>query len=268
MSEHLQQNWFVRRGGEVRGPFPAGLVSRYILLGRIDASDEVSSDRQTWLPVAQVPGLVPEVMLDAVAHPDDEALRAHLEAAKRWADEQRAKHESATAAPAPRSAARGYLVVLAIVAAVAAIPFLLPEREIVAAPDCDAPAAPGVVWRECRLGGARLANADLAGADLRGAMLAGGVLRAANLKGADLSYANLELTLARGANLASAQLKGANLRNANLAGAILVGADLSYADLTDTVLDDADLSGARLDHAIVGPDRVCLPDSVGGCRTP
>ncbi len=55
-----------------------------------------------------------------------------------------------------------------------------------AAPDCSAPAAPGVDWSGCDLSGANLNFASLAGADLSGVNLTD-----ANVFRADLSGANL-----------------------------------------------------------------------------
>ncbi len=280
------QNWYVRRGKEVKGPFPAGLISRYILLDRISERDEVSHDRQEWQRINQVPELVPEVIRIARANPGDEDAQQHLAAARRWADERHdAKGEppqgserrsggTAVFVHATRDgdagahsliSRRDYMVVALILVALVAIPFLVPSGSKPSDPQCEAPPAPGINWSNCRLEGRQYPNADLAGATLRNANLTGTVLRAANLAAADLSYANLTLANLRGANLRQANLKGATLRNTDLSNANLENADLSYADLSTVDLSSTVLSGAKLDYAVWGGGVVCMPGSVGEC---
>jgi hypothetical protein len=58
----LSVQWYSRRDGVVRGPFSSENVTRYILLGRIRHSDELSIDRQIWLEAEQVSGVMPDVM--------------------------------------------------------------------------------------------------------------------------------------------------------------------------------------------------------------
>ena len=40
--QEANAGWFTRREGVIRGPFPAGEITRYILLGRIRLDDELS----------------------------------------------------------------------------------------------------------------------------------------------------------------------------------------------------------------------------------
>lgn len=266
MKEHVEQKWFVRQRGEVRGPFPAGLVSRYVLLGRLQEHDQVSTDKSRWVRIAEVPELIPEVMRDVEAHPDDPEALEHLEAAKRWADELRAPHPIEPVRTLPAKGWRAYLPIVVIIAVVFAVPFLMPTTGKVSEPQCDAPPGPGIIWRDCLLAGSDLANADLHGAVLRSADLRASILRAANLAGADLAYVDLNLANLRGANLRGADLVGANLRGADLSKAALSGANLAYADLTGADLTGADLTDARLDHAVWAEGVICLPGSVGECR--
>ena len=70
------QLWYTRRDKEIRGPFPPGLVTRYILLGRILESDELSNDQISWQQVSSFPYLIPpEMKLDLSLPENNEKLR-------------------------------------------------------------------------------------------------------------------------------------------------------------------------------------------------
>lgn len=56
-TEHLM--WYTRRDGKVRGPYSAGHVTRYILLGRIRVTDELSDDRSSWRPLTECREFLP-----------------------------------------------------------------------------------------------------------------------------------------------------------------------------------------------------------------
>lgn len=85
MTASTEQFWFTRRAGQVRGPYPAADISRYLLLGRLRESDEISPDRHDWRRLADHPELIPEV----VQEPDSETGRRRLAAARRRDDERR-----------------------------------------------------------------------------------------------------------------------------------------------------------------------------------
>ena len=55
-----KQLWYTRREKQIRGPFPAGQITRDILLGRILQTDELSADQISWQPVTDLPELIPE----------------------------------------------------------------------------------------------------------------------------------------------------------------------------------------------------------------
>lgn len=46
------RRWFLRMEGKVRGPFTLAQLQSLQQAGRVRAQDEVSSDKQTWAPVA------------------------------------------------------------------------------------------------------------------------------------------------------------------------------------------------------------------------
>ena len=190
-----QYLWYVRRGGEIRGPFAAGLVSRHILLGRISLDDELSQDRETWATVSALPELIPEAMR---ADPHDSLARERLHAARRWADERLRERRGANdivpegvsrrsgdrrqqepaevvqhrAAKAGRDVGQearfngkwAAIVIGGIVLFVAGLLYLSQPASENAAWDCTVSARPGVNWSDCRMEGVHLDKADLTGA--------------------------------------------------------------------------------------------------------
>lgn len=88
-----KQLWYTRRDKEIRGPFPAGLVTRYILLGRITEKDELSVDQVSWQRINDVPDLIPEEMkLDLSIPENQEKLRiARMREDEREVKDRRSK---------------------------------------------------------------------------------------------------------------------------------------------------------------------------------
>ncbi len=287
--------WYTRRGTVVQGPFPAGLIRRYAILGRVRMSDELSQDLETWSPLECLPELIPDFMR---AGDDDIRMQRRLLAAKRWEDERRQlerRDESEALqderrgdndrrlgdddGPPPRLPARGVNVpdfpqrhrraliagLLAVV--IATVVFLYQSRhdEIVDGADCSQSPRPEVNWNNCAMEGRNLNGADLASAHMSSMALSRANLGSARLRDADLSFSNLSVASLRAADLASARLTGASLRAADLSGANLENSDLSYADLRNASLEGARLTGARLDNAMWIDGSECLPGSVGAC---
>ena len=291
--------WFLRKDGEVRGPFPAGLLSRYLLLGRINEEDEVSSDANEWSPIKDVPELIPDVMKGDLSDP---LVQERLQAARRWADERnierrgdrkdkgapqgnrrssdrRETEESPILEYRNRRANRQYealveyrgrwavLLIAGTIAVVAGIFLLLykpPPPQLGA--DCRSPAAPNVNWSNCALDGAHLSGLNLSGAALYSASLTAANLSKSNLTGVNLSYAALSVADLQGADLRGANLVGAKLRRAKLNNARLENADLSYADLTGADLSGVRMHDTKLGNAIWTDGRRCPPESVDTCR--
>jgi hypothetical protein len=75
----------------VRGPFPTGDITRYILLGRIRLDDELSRDRRSWSPAGTLTGLLPPGMLDICSWED---YQRYIEA-RMQADERRGERRCA-----------------------------------------------------------------------------------------------------------------------------------------------------------------------------
>jgi hypothetical protein len=56
--------WYARRNGVIRGPFSEEYIARYILLGRIRLTDELSRSGTRWRAVAEFPELFPAELLE------------------------------------------------------------------------------------------------------------------------------------------------------------------------------------------------------------
>ncbi len=286
--------WYVRRGSQVRGPFPARQVSKYVLLGRIRQSDEVSRDQQHWQRLADVPSLIPEAVRSGASEeviqqqrrredergagagqggeggpapgverrttPEPESMQQHRQHKAQLIrdlreDSARERRFTRVAIPLAVAAAAG-LLVLGVQ--------LRPVQEG-GEPDCAAAAAPGVNWSNCNLEQKEAAKADLEGARVRNANLREADLMGSTLEGADLAYSDLTRANLGYADLTGAGLKGATLRGADLTYADLSGADLTYADLTRAQLGGAELEGADLSGAVWPDGRTCAGGSTGGC---
>lgn len=292
------QIWFTRKSGDVKGPFPTGMVRRFVLLGRLTEDSEVSPDRNVWFRLGDVERLVPE----EVRHADtpeglERLLLARLREDERRRDrrseEDGAEHERRRGVdrrgPEPellvarrharerywfqgaegRTQGRAWtgvsvlllgLLVAGIYAGLSSPDSEAPVR------NCDAPAAAQVDWGNCSMEGAQLAGATLNDARLDNADLHGAALRGANLRHSNLAYSNLGTADLRYADLSHAIMLGTSLRSADLGNAVLRDADMAYADLRGANLGGAELAGARLGKAIWIDGRVCAADSVGACR--
>lgn len=272
--QHEQQQWYVRRGSTIQGPYDVDQLRRYLLLGRVRLTDRASPNGEHWYALTQCAELIPEEMRDL----DSEEGRERFEAARRAADERQAAEpgidpmpgERADDLPLKLSWSRWALLGLATVVAASLILFGLYGNVgagAAAARDCGATAAPGVNWNYCNkdalavASGASLGGATAVNAILHDAELAGVSLISANLAYADLGGANL-----RGADLTGADLTGADLRNADLGGVSLVDANLEYADLRGATLDGAQLEGTRLEHAVWIDGRPCEGEGLAHCR--
>ena len=307
MPERFTNNylWYLRRDGNVTGPFPVGQISSYILLGRVRDPDELSTDLTEWKKLSELPELVPGVMRDVTTQEalerlkltylhEDERLPGDRRHRRKIGDEARIAEPASTRrgsdrrGPEPEDIQHHRVVhatlrqrfnttiakypawpLLVIVAvAVSGWGWLLWVRPLPVkstAPDCASASGPRVNWSYCNLANRTLVGANLAEANLDNAVLTGANLQDAVLPNVNLRYANLDKTNLRNAVLRGAQIKGAMLRKADLSRSVLENADMSYADLDGANLQDAVLTGANLSRAIWVDGRVCAVGSVGSC---
>jgi hypothetical protein len=101
--QEANASWFTRREGVIRGPFPAGEITRYILLGRIRLDDELSRDRATWMAARSLTGLLPHEMLSLSSWEDYQRyIEARMQVDERRADRRRDTCPRCVAAPADR----------------------------------------------------------------------------------------------------------------------------------------------------------------------
>jgi hypothetical protein len=291
--------WYYRKDGETYGPFVAGLISRYILLGRIAFTDEVSRDGEHWMLAQDFDEIIPEVMK---ADQHDPEVQQRLMAAMRWADERqvdRRLHESSTAEQRERrrvgdrraledeavvgyrekklsrsmgSGSRvntllGWLVIVVAICSLSALGWYIytskPKEVFI---DCNSAPGPNVNFNNCVMEGVDFSSVDMTGASFNNSHLSASLLRFAQLSNSDLRYADFSLVDMTSANLQNARVVGANFRNAILITVNFSDADLSYADFSGAKIDGALFNNARLDHAYWVDGRECAPGSTGTCR--
>lgn len=282
-----KQLWYTRRGMEVRGPFPAQQISRFILLGRIQDSDELSTDQHEWQKVSDIPVLIPEEMKADLSDPEayERLLIARLREDERSAHDRRnhndeensedmihqrsgVERRSDEEADAIRhrkiktaitesaiQKKQNYFLrsVLAILFVSGIIGFVWLFQSLddqnKDTIDCDASPGPMVNFSNCLMEGSGLVNTDLRGARMRNTNLAGSNFSGSQLDGSDLAYANMVNIKLIGANLEQAVLVGANLRNASLDGVNFMNANMAYAILQRATLTGANLGNADLTNA-------------------
>jgi hypothetical protein len=246
--------WFVRHEGVPMGPFSGTKIRHLLLSGELTMADQISVDRKQWFSLLKVPEVVP---LPLRAEAGDTRAQAELQ--------RRAQSEASSAAVERRIPWVAIAMVLLLIVGILGAAVRVGIPEAVDTPQCEAEAAPGVNWRNCRLTGVDVGSASLAGANLNSAMLNRARLSATNLSGADLRYANLSRADLRYADLRQSQLLGANLRAADLRGSNFTGADLRFADLSASLLENANLEAANLGGAIWLNGTACAENSVGRC---
>jgi uncharacterized protein YjbI with pentapeptide repeats len=279
----IQRIWYVRKAGEVGGPYPVTILQRHLLLGRLHTDDEVSLDKLAWQRIGEIPEIssLPDAGLDP-RHPVKRHWRKERQAAalrwidERWGPDRRARKEGEQFAdiekretgdrrqePEPEA-------ILELRRLHAETELWLGRKRVryfrffVGAVLVGAALAmAGIYWfplRPVQVGlslGAPNCSADPApyvnwqGCSKSGASLGGAILRSSNLREAVLNQANLSGADLSYANLESANLQGAIFSAANLNSAVLKQANLSAARLDGADLRYADLTGANLENAVL-----------------
>jgi uncharacterized protein YjbI with pentapeptide repeats len=283
-----KQLWYTRRGNEVRGPFPAPQISRFILLGRIKESDELSSNQHDWQKVSDVPVLMPEELKSDL---DDPANRERLLIARMREDERSSRQrrsegnsdsdsESNSESPAVERRQRDdndrrknedeqLIRHREIKTAIAESAKQNKEHHFIRGVFATLLVA-GLVggawyyqpWQkqdsaDCNApaqpwvnwSNCSMEGVRLVNTDLRGARMRNAKLAGSDFRGSQLGGADLAYTNMVGANLSEAQLSQASLVGANFRNADLSATNLNGANLAYAIFQDANLTGADLTGA-------------------
>ena len=293
--EKKQKLWFVRRGDSIKGPFPGGTLRRFLLLGRVVPSDEVSLDRKSWQEIMDVPEAVPPEIRKAAAEGKlYEVLQASLIEDERRGVERRRKSDDLKYQDQRKGQRRqqepelikrhqlaktqlielykkrttpylAFMVVSVLVVVAVSAGLYIGSPDAIPDPDCNAKAAPGVNWRNCRLGAVVSESVNLQGAILNSSILRMARLSGSTFSKADMQYADLSGSDLSYSEIADAKMKGINLQNADLTNVDLTNSDLTYANLKNSKLGGAKIDGAKLTKAIWIDGSVCGSGSVGKC---
>lgn len=297
VNDKKQKLWFIRRSGAIKGPFPSGTLRRFMLLGRVTPSDQVSLDQKSWQGVMDVPEVVPPEIRKAAAEGNlYDVLPVKLGEDERRGTERRNKAEDIKYQNLRKGQRRqdeedlvrrhqlsktqlieqyknnkrktpylGFIVVSVLVLLSVGVGLYLGAPDGVSDPDCSAKAAPGVNWRSCRLDAVSYESVNLQGAILNSAImrtskLSGGIFNQADMQYADLSGSDLSYS-----EISGAKMKGINLQSADLTNVDLTNSDMSYANLQNSKLGGANLEGVIFTKAIWIDGSVCGAGSVGSC---
>lgn len=295
------QLWYLRRGVEVRGPFPAACIHDYWLLGRVRRNDELSQDRRIWRRAEEAVGRVVARPLNPLAAQSPYATEVAWRRADERSGQDRRRGNASLRTASERRRGLGdrrrlerpeviryrilrgemcrpfrddvdklerrrLALALSLFAAIMILGFLTTREPTLASRVCAAAPAPEVNWSHCALQGLMAPGVDLTQAQLHSADLSGATLTGASLVAADGAYADLSLSDLSYSDFSNSNWRGANFRSADLSYAKLAGADLSYANLEHARLGRAALQNVRLDHAIWLDGRTCLAGSMGFCR--
>jgi len=295
MNQHIMKHqttlWYTRRhGGSVHGPFTESVIINHLLLGRLNADDEVSTDQIDWQLIynkSQLQSnhnfLTEEQAKKYLDERDGFDRRYPLEledepiAQRRHNTRRTDEDDSEIQSRQVRSLImrkfrqqkQPIFWPLVITFSILTLIFIL--TIIYAKPlpsplgNCDAPATSNVNWTNCLKPQLNLHDKILSNAQLRNSQLVGSNMMNTTLIDADMAYADLRFTNLSYSQLQNSLLLGANLKNADLSYADLSNANLSYADLTGANLGGSKLDNARFGNAIWIDGQICAPHSIGQC---
>lgn len=288
--------WYIRRKGGVTGPFPVGLIERYVVLGRVAATTELSPDKLHWAACADWPEWVTYVE----GLKQEEQSEEQLEAMRRWQDERsgydrrmgtpanveldqrrdndRRKTETAEEIELRRhrhqgnGLARRYSLRAVAMLTIVMVGFLAVYLALYIPPatqepiDCLARAEEGVNWSYCDLQRQDISNISLRHSNLQSSNMTGSRLDEVDLSDSELSFSLFTFARISDSNFSNSRMTGVSFRNALIYNVDFSGADLAYADFSNAELSNVEFKGARLDYAIWLDQRRCAEASIGICR--
>jgi hypothetical protein len=289
--KHQTKLWYTRRhGNSVRGPFAESVITNHLLIGRLNANDEVSTDRINWQLIynksqlqsnhnfltkeqaqkylderdgfdRRYPLVIQDVPIPQRRHntrrtdEDDSEIQSRQIRSLLMQKIRQRRQDNFW----PFVVTFSILTIIFILTIIYAKPLPSPLG------NCSAPATSNVNWTNCLKPQLNLQDRILSNAQLRNSQLVGSNMMNTTLNNADMAYADLRFTNLSYSQLQNSLLLGANLKNADLSYADLSNADLSYADLTGANLGGSKLDNARFDNAIWIDGQICAPQSIGQC---
>ncbi len=293
----LDQQWYIRRGTVIRGPFTQEKVTHFLLHGQIKIDDEFSLDQQQWQIATRLPELLSLILFEQGENVlwqqqaiDKQDWNAQREALKKEIPQPLSEQGKADGLVELESlspdAVEGSVtehierlekgrqvsrplagfVVFSLLSVMSILIYLKQPEPEIAAIDCAVAASPRVNWNNCQMEAALLSGENLTGATMQNMNLMRADLTDSQLSDVNLSFSNLSASVLSGADLRQAVLIGASLRGADLANVLLDGADLSYADLGGANLAGTSLVGVKLDKTKWVNGRICAIGSVGRCQ--
>jgi len=60
---HESDQWYVKKGSRVQGPYTACEISRFVSLGRVRVTDSVTNDGENWYVLTCIAEMIPEDFL-------------------------------------------------------------------------------------------------------------------------------------------------------------------------------------------------------------
>jgi len=236
--------WYVRKEGKVFGPMAASRVRHHLLEGKLELSDEVSRNRQSWQSIRNQPEVVPVQMRNPDAYAGD------------GNDATGGKKRFWTTLITLMAILAGLIVTVVMVDNG-------PDRSIV---DCNAMPAAQINWSNCNKHRFNAQGANLTDLIATNAILTSVNFAGSKMANANLGYSRLDDSDFAYADLSGAIIKGASLKNVDFSNARLNDADLRFSDFSGARISGADLSGAKLENAVWIDGRKCARGSIGSCQ--
>ena len=282
--------WYVKKAGEISGPFSKQVITNNLKLGRLSSADEISPDKVNWtiLQLAEQLFSSNDLANNTLSLDERNGFdRRQTESAEKTAEFNSRTQQDRRAPESYTQVLRRQLrtelfnkyrenskyskwPIAALIAAVLFIALLAityPTKLPTPSANCDQPAAAFVDWSNCHKMYLDLTGENLTGAQLTNSQLFSAKLLNINLEGANLAYADLRLSDLSYSYLANAKLLGANLQSVDLSYADLSNTNLSFANLAGANIGQAKFEGAVLSNAIWIDGSICSAKSIGECLT-
>jgi uncharacterized protein YjbI with pentapeptide repeats len=280
--------WYVKKEGDISGPFSKQVITNNLKLGRLSSTDEISHDKINW-SLLQLSGhllssheqSVNTLSLDERNGYDRRQSESAEHAASFSSRRQQDRRAPESYANILRRQLRTELfskyrektnyspwpiaVLIAIILFLTLLAIINPTKLPVPSANCEQAAAAYVDWSNCQKLYLDLTGETLTGAQLMNSQLFSAKLLNTDLENANLAYADLRLSDLSYSYLTNAILLGANLQNVDLSYADLRNADLSFANLAGANIGQAQLEGAVLSNAIWIDGTNCSTNSIGEC---